>query len=248
MKLIKTALLILCVALSFTMFAQVQRDPITNQITNFQNATFSKDVTEFRFDNLGQGLQEHGIPYDKIDGSPFWKDSLLPARFYDSKGYIITLLARINIATNKIYFQQNGDELVLNDDIITRIVFLEKDDSLVFISKVPDLLYKNKPLTDFVQVLNAGKYQLLRLTRRKVVSIESPSHTSTSYSFADEVSYFIKSDETVHDVRKLNRESILIFLPTSSAYDGWIKKNNINFRNEKDIVQFMNYYNTRFNN
>ena len=243
MNLLKIGLLFLIICLSFSMFAQVQRDPITHDITNFQDAVFSKDVTDFRFDNLGQGLQNEGIPYDKINGSPFWRDSLQSARFYDSKGYITTLPARINIATNKIYFLQNSAEMVLNDNIVTRIVFQAGNDSSVFICHVSNMMLNNKPLNSFVQVLNPGKYQLLKYTRRKLASSESPSHTSTSYYFTDEVNYFIKANEKIEEIKKLNKESFLIHLPSSSSYNDWAKENNINFKSEKDIVRFLNHYN-----
>ena len=219
---------------SLPLFAQIQRD-------------FSTSVIDFRFDNLGQQLQFEGIDYDKIDGSPFWADELQPARFYDSIGYVTTLPARINLASNKIHFLQNGVEMILKDNIVTRIVFQTGNDSAVFIGQVPNLLLNNKPLSSLVQVLNFGKYQLLKYTRKKISSSETPSRISKTYYYIDEVIYFIMSNEKIQDIKKLNKESILIYLPSSSSYNGWVKENNINFRNEKDIVRFLNYYNAGLN-
>ena len=230
MNLSKAILFCFLFCFSLPLFAQIQRD-------------FSTSVIEFRFDNLGQQLQFEGIDYNKIDGSPFWADSLQPASFYDSKGYITTLPARINLASNKIYFLQNGVEMILKDNIITRIVFQTGNDSAVFIGQVPNLLLNNKPLTSLVQVLNFGKYQLLKYTRKKISSSETPSRISKTYYYIDEVIYFIMSNEKIEGIKKLNKESILIYLPSSSSYNVWLKENDINFRNEKDIVRFLNYYN-----
>ena len=236
------------ICLSFSMFAQnVQRDPVTNDIINFQDAIFSKGVTEFRFENRGQGLLNESIPYDKINGSPFWRDSLQPARFYGSKGYITTLPARINIATNQIYFLQNAEEMILNDNIVTRIVFQSGNDSSVFIGQVPNLLLNSQPLNNFVQVLNFGKYQLLKYTRRKVASSESPSRTSKNYYFTDDINYFIMANEKIVEIEKLKRETFFLYLPSASSYNGWLKENNINFRNEKDILRFLDHYNAGLN-
>jgi hypothetical protein len=138
--------------------------------------------------------------------------------------------------------------MILNDNIVNRVVFKTGNDSSVFIGQVPNLLLNNKPLNDLVQVMNPGKYQLLKYTRRSVASEESPSHTSKSYHFTDRVNYFIKSEYKVEELKKLNKDNLIINLPGAFSYDGWVKENNINFKNEKDVVRFLNYYNSRINN
>lgn len=219
-----------------------------NFLFNASDASFSRDIVRFKADNQETGLPADGIDYDKIKGSPFWADASILARLYSSHGYLTTLPVRINLATNKIYFLKDSVEMVLNDNIINRIVFMTGKDSAVFIGEVPDLILNNKPLNDFVQVLNAGKYQLLKYTRRRVSSSESASRTSINYYFSDDVNYFIKSNERVEEIKRLTRDNLLIYLPSSLSYDGWIKENNINFKNEKDVVRFMDQYNTRLSN
>ena len=73
--------------------------------------------------------------------------------------------------------------MVLKDNIVTRIVFHTANDSSVFIGQVPNLLLNNKPLTSLVQVLNFGKYQLLKYTRKKISSSETPSRISKTYYY-----------------------------------------------------------------
>lgn len=244
----KVFLLAIPVCLSVAVLAQgVQRDEFQN-ITNFKDAIFSKSVTAFSVDNPALRSQNDSISYDKIKGSPFWKDASQSALLYSSTGYIGALPVRINLATNKIYFIQNSEEMILSDNTVTKIVFQATNDSSVFISQVPNLLLNKKPVDGFVQVLNFGKYQFLKYTRRRLASADSPSHTSKNYYFTDDINYFIKCNDKVEAVKKLNKENLLIYLPSSSSYDTWAKENTINFKNEKDIVLFLNYYNARTSN
>ena len=89
---------------------------------------------------------------------------------------------------------------------------------------------------------------MLKYTTRSIAVEETPSHTSKTYRYKDSYKYYIKSDERVEDIKKLTAENILICLPAASAHNAWIKENNINFKNEKDIVQFLVYYNGRLSN
>jgi hypothetical protein len=243
----KIILSVILAGLSALLYAQqVQRD--ANFIFNTSDAIYSRDIVKFKANNQELALRSDSVSYENINGSPFWVDSSLPALLYNSKGYLGTVPVRINLVSNKLYFLKGTEEMILNDNIVTRIVFKTDNDSSVFIGQVPNLFLNNKSVTDFVQVLNFGKYQLLKYTRRRIASGESPSRTSKTYYFTDNANYFIKSGERVDELKKLNRENILVHLPSSFSYDAWIKKNNINFKNEKDIVRFLNYYNTRFGN
>jgi hypothetical protein len=190
-----------------------------------------------------QRLQNVIIPYEQITGSQFWKDSIQYARLYGSAGSFGVYPVRINFATNEIYFTKGREELVLTDKLVTKIVVKLALDSAVFIGQVPNLLLKNKRIDAFVQVLTSGKYQLLKYVKRVVVSVETPSRTAKTYHFADEKFYFIKSQDKVEYIRKLNKENIFLFLPTSSNFQTWIKENDINLKKEADIIRFLNYYN-----
>ena len=237
MNLGKIILFVFLVCLSPSLIAQ-----------NLNDAIFSKSATEFRFSEPILGLLSDRIDYDKIKGSPFWMDAYQPALLYTNTGYIGTLPVRLNFATGELYFLKDSEEVVLVNNFVAKIVFRNANDSSVFISRVPNLLFNNNPVDGFVQALNFGKYQLLKYTIRKLASEESPSHTSKNYYFTDVIIYFIKSNEKLECIKKLNKENIFFYLPSSSSYNAWLKENTINFKNEKDIVRFLNYYNAHLNN
>ena len=230
MYLVKTILCIVYIGLFPPLFGQA----VMQYDANWLNVMEDINIT---------GQNNERISYDKIKGSRFWKDTSQTALLYSNKGYVSTMPVRINLATGELYFLRESKEVTLADNIITKVVFKAEEDSSVFISQVPNLLLNEKPVNGFVQVLNFGKYQLLKYTNRTVASVDSIVRGFKRYYFADVINYFIKSNDKVERIKKLNKENVLFNLPSSSSYDAWIKENNIDFKKEKDVVRFLNYYN-----
>lgn len=223
-------------------------DAIHAQVISRADGFFFKEFRPSGESGVKGGLGPDSISYDKIDGSPYWVEAFVPASLYDGKGYLATLQVRINLLTNKIHFLKDNVDMIVDDNIVTRVVFHGNNDSTIFIGQVPDMLVNNKPFNKYVQVLNAGKYQLLKYTTRIVTSEETPSHTSRTYQYKDTHRYFMRSEDRVDDVKKLSSENILIYLPVSSSYNNWVKENKINLKNEKDIIRFLNHYNANIKN
>ena len=241
MYLFKIILGIVCVGLFPGVFGQTARYDGDHNLINLQDAKGVRVVEEVRF---AKGQNDERVNYDRIKGSPFWKDASQPARLYSSTGYMGTVPVRINLATGELYFLRDSEEVILTDNIIVKVVFKAEKDSSVFISQIPNLWLNNKPVDGFVQVLNFGKYQLLKYTNRTVASVDSIVRGFKRYYFADIINYFIKSNDKVERIKKLNKENVLFNLPSSSSYDAWIKENNIDFKKEKDVVRFINFYNS----
>jgi hypothetical protein len=194
-----------------------------------------------------EGLSNR-IPYDKIKGTPFWSDEYKLAVLYSGNNRVSIRPVKLNLATNEIYFFKNDEELVLENVDVTKLIFYKgKDTSEIitaFIRRVSDLFLWNKKTDDFIQVLNQGKYQLLKHTKRIVGDADSLFGTQKKYFFEDELNYFLKVNDKVEKVKKMNEEYILSLLPSSSNYKAWIKENNINFKKEDDVIRFLNYYNS----
>jgi hypothetical protein len=54
--------------------------------------------------------------------------------------------------------------------------------------------------------------------------------------------------EKVERIKKLDDKNILPYLPQSNKCSDWIKTNHIDLRKEKDVILFLNYYNTTVKN
>ena len=137
----------------------------------------------------GTDPMKHRIPYNRIKGTPFWKPDWQLASFYDSNAVrIYTLPVKYNLATHEVHYQLKGEELVLDNNAkVSAIVFHNNNDSTsvgtLFVRMVPHLLFNNKPFNGYVQTMNLGKVQLMKLTNRNVVPFEdSLFHTQKTLS------------------------------------------------------------------
>jgi hypothetical protein len=188
------------------------------------------------------------VPYYKVKGSPFWSDDYKLAALYSGNKRFSIRPIKLNLATNEIYFLKNDVELVLDKADVTKLVLYQGNDTSVttalFHRKVPELFIKSLKVEDFVQVLNSGKYQLLKYIKRKVASADSLFGTQKRYFFRDEVYYFLRSNETIKRLKKLNKEELLSFIPSSSSFSEWIELNKIDFKKEQNVILFLNYYNS----
>jgi hypothetical protein len=218
----------------------MQYNAATGQIANLSEAKSQKIIEEVRF-NEPEG--NNRIPYYKIKGSPFWKDSFLPAKIYTTNGQVYSSPIRLNLVTNEIHFLKNGEEMVLVDLNIDKIVIYPDKDSVLFLANIPNLLINNKREDGYVQVLNTANYQLLKYIKRTVASADSLFRTQKRYFFADEVNYFLRVNEKIERIKKLNKDNIANFLPSVSSYAAWINENKIDFKKEDEVIRFLNHYN-----
>jgi hypothetical protein len=200
----------------------------------------------------GPDLSQMMIPYSRIKGSPFWKDEWQLASLYSEDNLIGILPIKVNLVTNDIHFLQNNQELVATDqNKITAIIFHPgKDTSLTTAAFMKDLSKYSpdkKDLNVVMQVLNYGKYELLKYINRKVSSADSLFGTQKRYFFKDEVSYYLKADNIVQKVKKMSDENFYELIPamTTTANRKWIKENKVNFKKEEEVIHFLNYYNSQ---
>jgi hypothetical protein len=203
---------------------------------------------EFNF--YGTNTLSGKVPYNRIKGSPFWRDEWQLATLYSGNRRFKILPVRLNLATQEIYYLLNEEEFVATpENGITAVVFHEGKDTAtkaaIFLKSVPHAFLRSEPVSGFMQVLNTGRHQLLKYTNRVVNAADSLFGTQKRYFFRDNVYYFVQSSEMVKLVKKLNEESFLSLLPASSACRGWIKEQRLSFKKEEDLVKFMVYYSSR---
>jgi hypothetical protein len=188
------------------------------------------------------------IPYTRIKGSPFYKDEWLLASIYSGNNLLYVIPVKLNLATNEIHYNKNNEEKVLTGVNVTVLAFhAGKDTSVttdVFLRNVPNLLFNNKTIDDFIQVMNGGQFQLLKYTRRKVSSADSLFRTQTRYFFTNENHYYIRNNDRIEKLKKLNKESVLEFLPSALAFSSYLSENKLDLRKEDDVIRFLHYYNT----
>ena len=199
----------------------------------------------------GPDLSQMAVPYSRIKGSPFWKDEWQFASLYSDENLVGILPVRINLVTNDIHFLKNDMELVASDENkITAVIFHPgMDTSLSTAAFMKDLgpySADHKDINVILQVMNFGKYELLKHVNRQISSADSLFGTQKRYFFTDEISYYLKSDETIQKIKKLSEDNFFALIPgMTTVHRKWIKEKNIDFKKEAEVVRFLDYYNSQ---
>ena len=194
------------------------------------------------------------IPYDRISGSPFWKNEYIQATVIDINNQVMGKApVKLNLYTNEVYFlTPNGQERVINAGKARKIIFYkgdnEKEILAVFENNLP-IVTENNPNAEnpsFVQVLNNGDLQLLKHIKMMLVTADSLFGTMKRYYFSDQVLYYInnKFGQTTR-IRKLNKDNIMETINPDNSVEGWLKQNPINFKKEEDIAIFFDYLSSK---
>ena len=109
--------------------------------------------------------------YAEIEGTPFWSEQWNPAIIYFTNGSKAKInQAKLNLFTDEIhYLSSDGTELAVENEGITRLVFLNKNNLTQPIASFAKLTnHLTGKGTAYYQVLNAGNFQLILLQKHLV--------------------------------------------------------------------------------
>ena len=191
------------------------------------------------------------IPYSKINGTPFWNTEFMSATLYltDGQSYGPSLV-KLNIATNEVNFlNSTGEEFIAQAGIIKKIVFHKTESSdevqTIFRNNIDIINIYAKFKDLFVQELNQGTIQLLKISKKILMVADSLFGTQKKYTFYLEESYFVKQTNRIHSLKKLNSKEILTLLHLNSDLENWIDNNKMNLSKEKDVLQLFDHLNSK---
>jgi hypothetical protein len=179
-----------------------------------------------------------------VEGSAFFKDdwnignvTLLNGASYSN------ISLRINLLDKQLHFLKDGTEFIA-DKFIKEVSFADKKtgDTFVFRTGFPPVP-GSSPRSLF-QVLADGKAQFLKLYNKDIS--ESKPYGSATYEqrvITNSAYYILKNNEMVKV--KNDRETIeSVLADKQHLIKEFLSKNKLNFRNEKDIVTLLRYYNS----
>ncbi len=185
------------------------------------------------------------VGYGDVDGSCFWDEKWNQAILFLVKGEKIKLpKARLNFYTNDIhYFDDKGEEFTLVKGIVQKIVFLDANDT----TKVLGVFKKFKNTNEsYVEILNEGKTQLLKLTQITLRKMDFNQYRNESrYRFIPRSKYMINNQDTLVQLTGLNKSSLFSVLHSNNEIKGWLNSNHNKLRNEKEVISFLDFYNSK---
>lgn len=248
MRLLFPVILLLLGSEISTLSAQVaiQKDGNGN-ILNLGDMKSMHTMYEIQVDGLNNGAQR--LPYSQINGSPFWKDSWLPAAIYNGNNSLLGKVeVKLNLATHTFYYHgKNQAELEASPEIARRVVLFNPQDTAsiltVFDNSFDEVVPGSKAGEYYVQELNQGAYQFCKMTKKPVLSADSLFGTLKKYFFGTQTRYYVKGKAMLKPVKKLRKEILLQLLPQGSATEEWLKTNDIDWKKEEDVIRFFEYYN-----
>ena len=192
------------------------------------------------------------VRYADIEGTPFWNEQWNPAIVYFNNGSKAKInQAKLNLYTNEIHYLNNeGTELVVENEGITRLVFLNKNNLSQPLASFALLVNHNTNRAigntiEFYRVFNAGEYQLILLQKQLVkTSPYDPLQGKSIVSFYTKKEYAIYHKGQVKGLNDLDRNSVLSALPQINNVENWLKQNNSKLKSETQVIAFLNYYNS----
>ncbi|MBI1781927.1 MAG: hypothetical protein HYR66_11245 [Sphingobacteriales bacterium] len=188
--------------------------------------------------------------YSEVSGSPYFLDSFTNCVITTKKGqkYAYNKM-RMNLHSQKIHFlDKNNTELVVDDDVITRIVFLKQGVDTIagfaFSCNYP-AIGKNNSLTYYLEV-NSGRARMLQLISKDVGSSNMVTGQVAKKEFKEHKEYFMYNENHSKMERfKKGKESVLDLLrDKKDLVEKFINDNNLNCKSAEDVVKVFDYYNS----
>lgn len=179
---------------------------------------------------------------EAIDGTPYINDAYVEGViYYASKNH--TAPIRYNAFQDLIEYQQNGQAVVLDPSTVIKKV-------IIGTSTFVPLKYEfnGKSKLGYFQMLDSGKVTLY--AKKKVIFLparkggaldgsDQPAH----YKRSPDVFYYKTGDGALQEVESI--KSMIANLPDKQEeLTQFAKKEKISPRKEKEIIQFVQYYNS----
>ena len=220
---------------------------------NAQDPQFEVNLEGFsafgsaRVTNLGilGGGAVSDFDYSDVRGSAFWDDHWNTAMFYTSTNSILVGAVKLNLYANEIWYQdQNGKPLVVKPGVVKKIVFYKANDTSTIIMQFIYMETIGEGPNHYVQILNDGKTQLLKLTSIKLYK-GSPDvlNGKEEYGFSNKADYYVFHNHEIKKLKSLTRDEVLTTLQASSGDEAWLKQTSNKLKNENDYIAFFNHYN-----
>jgi hypothetical protein len=235
--LLKLGAFICCLFIGFSAKAQMPMTALITDLREIDLNTIVYDPAHPKASNAG------GLSYADVEGSPFLDDKWSPAIIFFSNGEKAKISqARLNLYTDEIhYLSADGSELVVNNDGIVRLVFLNKNNITQPTASFAKLInHTTGNGTRFYKVLNAGQYQLILLQKQLVkTSPYDPIQGKSISSFYSKKNYAIYNEGKVIALDDLNKKSIVAGLANDPIIEDLLKESKSKLKSEKEVADFL---------
>lgn len=208
----------------FTLLVCIQ--VLTHVNTNAQNQIVLDPVT-------GKPLTD--LKYENVTGSPYLVDEWLSGEVRLANGSLVKSKAvKYDAVDNKLLFQQDNKVFEFFPKAVAFVLFAPE--------RKRTFLLKENEKDGYFELLEDGKIQLLKKTRKKIVDRKDYNSSVVETIIAENVSYFLLVEGKQKEI-KLNRKSIISVLP---SYKEHINTQNLDPSDlEKSFIKLIAILNTK---
>ena len=189
------------------------------------------------------------IDLDKADisGSPFWSEGWKTAILYTGEYAILVSKAKVNLYKNDVwYISPDGLSMSAKTGIVKGITFFKGDDTTSILANFVYLRNEGDKDYHYYEFMNSGKAQLLKLNNVTVHKHPFDAFKGKSdLSYMAETEYYLYYNKFLTPLKKHNKEAIFSVLRPNDSAIGWLNKNKNSLKSNPDILNFLNYFNTK---
>jgi hypothetical protein len=211
----------------------------------FSSTMYYDGSTRYNESGLTAKKIEVTVNYSDVKGNCFWDQEWNPAILMLKSGPVVKLKkVKLNFYANDVHFiNKSGQELAL-DAGISKVVFFDRLDSTKVTAVFLELsaLSGNK-IHVFGQILNEGKFQLVKTSPTTTTTTQDPFSRQISYSFQTIHHYFLMNNGAVTELSDISKESLFAIIKPTEREIQWLKSNKNKLKNEKQAIDFLNFYN-----
>lgn len=243
-------LLFFCVIMFGSASAQVERNSVfmgganlaAMSLSGLKTSAIGNEITIEGAGNLGGPK----LLYSQINGTPYMVDSFSKAAVYsrDNK-FLGNYSVRFNLASQQFHFlNEKSQENVIPENLVGRIVVENNDKSKfnqTFSNTITGISMNGITVDKYVQILAEGNASFYKYVYKHVISKENSLKAEPDYYFATSVNYFIHVDGKITYVKKLSEANIKELLPEGRTKSKVLKE--YNFKNESDVIDYINNWN-----
>ena len=192
-----------------------------------------------------QGAPFLGINYTDVKGHPYlfenWTEGTV--RLRNGKSYTIVQL-KYNLLLDELFFKDIKTEQLLA--FVIPVVEFKLNDK----EKGSSLFrngYKaidNQTEKSYYHVLFDGGTQLLKRTSKKINEEKPFNSASTIKSFEVLNFYYISNNTALIKIRKDKKSVLAALANQGDALEKYIQEKTLNIKNEEDLIQLIQYYNS----
>jgi hypothetical protein len=202
-----------------------------------------------RFNDFSAIGQKKGnvVDYSEVRGRCFWDNEWNPGVLVLKGGNAIKLKnIKLNLYTNEVhYLNIQGTELVAQPGQVKKIVLFSATDTMRTIGIFESFFSKEKNKEDgYFQLLADGKIQFLKKTTVHLNKQKyDPMLGKVEFKFVPDTQFFLRKDNALNPIKKLNKSSLLSVVGSNSESEKWLTSNQNKLKSEEEVVQFLAFLN-----